>query len=170
MIPLVFLSREIETVFERTLNQDSPIWGGYTWVLTVPHTLLPAASLVRLTLKGPASGVTNIGALYMGHKSGSYDFVATPTPVTVGGNASFVIPQGGQVITDIIAFSYDGVTDLCLSANITGTSNIRLMTSGGGCSHYFKEVQEASLIDKSLYDIGGANPNLCSIISKIEML
>jgi hypothetical protein len=171
MIPFALLFRELVTVFQKVLNADSTVWGGYTWVLTIPHTSLPPATLTRLTLNGPASGVTNIGAMYIGHKSGTYDFTSTPVPVTVGGNTSFVIPQGGQVVTDVISFNYDGVTDLCIAANLTGSSNIRLMTSGGQCSHYFKPASaEASTIDKSGYDAGSSNPNLCSILSGIEMV
>jgi hypothetical protein len=171
MIPFVSFPRELETVFQKTLNTDSTVWGGYTWVLTVPHTILPSADLVRLTLKGPSSGVTNIGAMYIGHKSGTYDFTSAPVQVFVGGNSSFTIPQNGEIITDSIPFSYDGVTDLCIAANLTGSSNIRLMTSGGQCSHYFKASSaEASTIDKSGYDSGSSNPNLCSILSGIEMI
>lgn len=172
MIPL-FASKVPTEVFSRVLSTDSTVWGGYTLVVVVPYTFLGGpANTVKLTMTGPSTSSTQITNMYVGHKGAgdSYDFASTPTQITVGGNGSFTIPQNGTLVSDDINFSYDGVTDLSIAMAFTNPSDIRGVFSGAGCSYFYKaSVSDAATVNKSGYTPGGSNPNLCAVISKIEM-
>lgn len=168
-------------VFTGVMGTNSAGWHSNTLVVVIPTSKLSplmAASKIRLTMAAATTKPTGVASAYIGHKAASgdsYDFAATPVAITVGGNASFTIPQSGSSVSDEIAFAYNGTSDLVIAFSFssnTSENDIRTGNAlGNGCLYFFKaSANDAATVNKSSYGAASNNPDALAIITKVEML
>ena len=172
----------IITAINVSLTQQNSGWQGFTVRQFIqPGALVsapPLCQFIRLLLQGPASAPTGIGALWAG-------VAAAGTPVVgAGGNlnalsvvamtyqraASFTIPQGAQIMTDMIQFLYDKSTPLYIGAYFVGATTNYLAFDAGftfGSTFFYKtggggDESGQLIVDPATYtqSTAGTNP-LC---------
>lgn len=126
--------------FVTTLTTNGGNWaGGYTTRIVGPSSALVEATQVRFTLRGhSSSGFTVVkAACGLGATSGhAYDYASTPLEVTVGGNPSFVIPAGGDVVTDPIALAIPGGRAVVFAWYATSGEGRYVAAPSGWSDHY----------------------------------
>lgn len=123
----------VET-FLTTLTDNGGDWsGGFTTRIVVPSSALIETTQVRFTLTGGLVGFT-IAECACGLASTTgdpYDYESTPATVTAAGSGSFLIPSGGDVVTDPIPISVPPGRNLVFAWYATvGTGRYRTAPSG----------------------------------------
>lgn len=146
---------------------------GSTTRQVIPASVVISGTKARLTLRGGSSGNYGVDAAYLQHAAASgdaYDFSSTPVQVTVGGSASFSVPQGGQVVTDEIIVAITAGVRLIYSQHISVQAIAGVYNSGTtGYDPYSKaSVNEAATVDVTGYSTAGGG-NTCKSVRKLEI-
>lgn len=156
----------IQTAFERQTTGTVSGYGGYSVRCVIPASEISSPtgtqSVLKLTLDGSS---TAIGDCYIGHRANDFDFATTPTQVTKGGLTSFTV-NGLNEVMDDVSFAWDGVSDIVVSVYIT-SGNLR--KSGGIGYHYEVAGNKASELTPVGFYGSQHNPNILTLVSKIEM-
>jgi hypothetical protein len=125
--------------FLTTLTDNGGDWsGGYTTRIVVPSSALAEATHVRFTLTG-GLGPFSISACTCGLAATSgnpYDFSATPVTVTAGGSPTFVVPSGGDIVTDPISLAIPAGRNVVFAWYATGGTG-RYATAPSGWADYY---------------------------------
>lgn len=160
------MSDPIQVTFSRPTTSTANGFGGYTVRTRIPASEMNAPAntptFIRLTLDGASTGV---GECYVGHAGVDHDFASTPTQVTKGGQNSFTV-AGLNEVTDDIPFVWDGISDIIISTYIT-SGNLRKVSGAG--YHYEVAGNKANTIGATGFYGSMYNPNITTIVSKIEM-
>lgn len=141
---------------------DQAGWSNVTKVQFIPQSSLAATggTQVRLTLKCPASVGSAITAMYIGQASASYSatspaFASTPVQILVGGSGTITLSAGGSdVLTDVASFVMPSANGLCVSWQVTSSSNF---SNSGNASptgwkiSYKSTASDANTVAKSGY-------------------
>lgn len=158
----------ILTSYQRNLNSTISGYSGYSVRCVIPASQLTnptgAKTLTRISLSGVS---LSIGSAFIGHKANgtTVNFSGTPVQLKRATLNSFVI-NGDNVVLDDCNFVWDGVSDIIVSVYITSGS-IRRTTASG--FHFEVAGDKASQIAPTGYYGSQNNPNICTLVSKIEM-
>lgn len=159
-----------------TFTGNSTAWNGNNLRQFWNASLLADISgqRVRLTLQSTAAASEGafIASMYMGHMAVSgdnWDFDGTQVQVTQGGNTSWLIPNNSSVVTDDIAYNFNGKRNFIVAAyfNDSANDNIRGLAPHGSATAYFKvAADETSVADVTGYS---ATNNASRLIRRIEV-
>lgn len=98
--------------FNSAFGGSSGGWGGYTLRQVLPASVLtPVDGPIRITL-GAGDGGLNVGAVWIGKRSGEAGFAEAPTQVFFGGNPSPSYAGGAVFESDDIDFDITGEHDI----------------------------------------------------------
>ena len=122
-------------------------------------------SRVRLTLGASSTTSCTIGSIYIGHKSGTSGFTATPVQFHVSGSNSFTIPTNSEVVTDFASFAWDRVTDLLISFYQLSGNNRFYGTVDANTLNFFKTGDDAANTSPTGYSSG----SVLDLVRVIEM-
>lgn len=111
------------TTFNGATNGMTANWGNYTVRSFFGRgNLLANATKIRFTFTSHAGATLEINKAYAGNSAENIYSVA-PTQMFFGGSPSIIINPGASVVSDDITFSYNGLSDLCVSFYIPGSAN-----------------------------------------------
>lgn len=129
-----------------------------------------AVTKIRLGLQGHADEPLTLAKLYIGQKATSGDAydAASLSQMKVGGSSAFTVPQGTQVWTDWLTFSWDKTSDLIVSLYCNAGANADKMAAASpsaiGDTH-LKNGDEAATANATGFT---AYNGYLSLVAKIE--
>jgi hypothetical protein len=135
------------TTFSQTLNLSSTGWNGFNLRQHLADTLLAeSGTKFRITFQGNhLSENADVDSCHAGHAAGAgdaYDLDGTQVQVTVGGSATFTIPQNATIVSDEIAYTFDETKAfiVALHFNNSAADNIEGAASVTGATAYSKSA------------------------------
>jgi hypothetical protein len=134
-------------------------WSGWTARQVVLASSLTdlTASQIRISFKAVSSGQLKIAKAYVGFKSGTNSFTATPTQLLFSGSASVLISANTVQATDPVAFAYDGLSDLVVTTYHDATAGYTAATTTARGTVYQKNSDDAATVSASGYSTGTTN-------------
>jgi hypothetical protein len=136
--------------FSTTLTTNGGNWaGGFTTRIVIPSSALTQASQIRFTLRGnSATSFTMLKArVGLAATSGHpYDFDGSPITVTGGGSSSFVIPAGGDIVTDPAFLTIPPGRNVVFAWYAT-TGAGRYVTAPSGWADYYQSGDHVDVVD-----------------------
>jgi hypothetical protein len=88
------------------------------------------SNLIRVTLQGSAANPNNVNAAWVGHSiTNAYTFDGTQVQLKVGGSTSWTIGSNAQVVTDPIAYAFNGSNPILVSVEWNTSSLSSAATS-----------------------------------------
>lgn len=135
------------TTFSTTLNASSTGWNGFNLRQHLAASILSeSGTKLRITFQGNHLAENgDVDGCYAGHAAGAgdaYDFDGTQVQVTVGGSATFTIPQNSTIVSDEIAYTFDETLAfiVALHFNNAAADNVEGVASLTGATVYSKSA------------------------------
>lgn len=156
----------------RAYIADSGAWDNNTFrqYIEAAQLLDYGGNEMRLTIAAAVGEALNIVAAYIGKRSGTYGFAATPVPVLFAGNPTKLIAANTFGVSDWLPFPTTGLDDLVFSAFITGSSTDGFgRREQTGTDGYYKAGNDAANVAPSGYSQGGAAGRLRNCFQLIEV-
>ena len=161
------------TLVDPTLTGNDTGWNGYTIRTNIAASALAdfSGSHIRFTLTAPSANSLTLTDLFIGRKDpsgGVCDFEGSPTRVTFGGSSSVTLAAGTTVVSDEIAFAYDGTSEIIL-AQKASTTTYRMSGAQTGWATRYKTGGGGSVNEPFFDGTSTGGGTLAYSIDKIEI-
>lgn len=157
------------------ISDAAALASNHTFVIKLqPNYITDTGNYIRLVVSGPgtAGTTTTISNTFIGKPALSgdaWDFLASPTRVTWGGNNALTLKQGETITSDIIAYTLEDVPTI-ISFDIASGSVVSKRTgvnNSYAVSYYKASTTEAGTANKgSGYTVVGGTVYL---LNRIEV-
>lgn len=155
-------------------------WANYNMrnVYAIGEFSQTGGTQMRITFLGSQVGGEDFGVVeaYAGEAAGAgdaYDFAETPTQIKFSGSDGVLIPQGSEVVSDVLDIGKAASGAFIVSIKMEGAANDSVTRSNtgmdAGSSMHYRANANAATVDASAYTAGTGAYGFVGV-GKIELL